>query len=426
MSKDNKGLFTVIKLKFTWSIVIALSIVMTFIVGTFIVFCDSTSKENARLFIQKVIDCNGVFDEEFVVMSNLNRANLYTSSYTSMLVDKKTGQVNSVIKYFGRDLKRSYSEKDLIKYIYSAKTFKSSGKKSDYMYRIVPYDENLNMIVILDMHEEFKSNRKFAQLSTLIFLVSVFIFYVIAKITGKAAVKPAEEAFENQKRFIADASHELKTPVAVISANLDVLENEIKDNKWVSYIRSENNRMAELVQNLLFLAKTDSGKKNTFFSKFDLKETIALTVLPYQTLLYEEDKKLELDLPKEELFVVADENRLKQLIIIFLDNAIKYSGRGDLVRISCGRVLNKNFIRFYNTGEGISEENQKKIFERFFREDSSRQRHAGGYGLGLSIADSIARSHNGKINVESEAGKYAEFTFTFPRHGLKLDTSFEK
>lgn len=426
MARDKKGLFSAIKLKFTWSIVCALCIVMTLIIGTFIVLCDSTSKENGRLFIQTVIDGKGVCHEKFMVVTNLYRTSLYTSNYSSMLLDKKNGNINSVITYFERDLKRSYTAQDLIKHIYCAKTFKSAGKKSDYLYRIVPYDQKSDMIVILDMHEEFKNNRKFAQISTMIFIISLFVSYIIARVIGKAAVKPAEVAFENQKRFIADASHELKTPVAVISANLDVLENEIKDNKWISYIRCENNRMAELVQNLLFLAKTDSGKKNTFFSKFDLKEIITLTVLPYQTLLFEEEKKLELDLPKEELFVVADENRIKQLIIIFLDNAIKYSDRGDLVRISCGRVLNKNFIRVYNTGAGISEENQKKIFERFFREDSSRKRHSGGYGLGLSIADSIARSHNGKINVESEPGKYAEFTFTFPRHGLKTDTSFEK
>ncbi|MBQ2481928.1 MAG: GHKL domain-containing protein, partial [Treponema sp.] len=231
---------------------------------------------------------------------------------------------------------------------------------------------------------------------------------------SRIAVEPVEEAFLRQRNFIADASHELKTPIAVIGANIDVVEQELPGNKWLGYIKTENSRMAELVKNLLYLAKNDADRNNLCMMKFDFANAVEGAALPFESVAMEQGKSMDISVPEEPLWVMGDESHIKQVAVILIDNAIKNSDAGAVIKISVRAEGKKGFLTVYNTGRGIAEKDIPQIFNRFYRADSSRARSTGGYGLGLTIAKSIADSHRGKITVKSEEGKYAEFTFMMP------------
>lgn len=282
--------------------------------------------------------------------------------------------------------------------------FRFAVAKKDYGY----------LIVLLDSVDEITQERRFTFVSLMLFVVSMIVAFGIAWILSLWSIKPVQEAFIKQKQFIADASHELKTPIAVIGANIDVLQQEIKDNKWLDYIKTENSRMGALVKDLLYLAKNDAGRDKLTMLPFDLADAAACAILPFESVAFEQGKTLEIVMPKDPVPITADEAKIKQVVIILTDNALKNSEKGALIRVSAGYDGTKRFVKVYNTGHGIVPEDIDKIFNRFYRVDTSRDRNTGGYGLGLAIAQTIAGEHKGKITVSSELGKYAEFTVMLP------------
>ena len=271
--------------------------------------------------------------------------------------------------------------------------------KKDYGY----------IVVFAEVQAEANLHSRIFRISLYLYLISLVVSVVIAWILSRWAVKPVRTAFEKQKRFVADASHELKTPLAVISANLDVLAGETGENKWIEYIRGEIKRMSKLVKDLLYLAKCDSQEVKYQFCSFDLSRAVMSSVLPFESTVFEQEKTLETDIA-ENIQYVGDESAIKQVAVILLDNAVKHTEQGAVIKVSLSVSGNKKILSVRNTGAGISAEDQKRIFERFYRTDKSRARDTGGYGLGLSIAKSIADIHHAKITVSSVEGEYAEFS----------------
>ena len=192
------------------------------------------------------------------------------------------------------------------------------------------------------------------------------------------------------------------------------------DNKWLGYIKTETERMAEMTKKLLYLARSDSNENKFFMRTFDLCSAIAEVVLPFESVVFEQGKNLQMNFPSEEVLVFADEASLKQIAVIFLDNALKNTEENGIIKISIQSQKNKRFLKVYNTGQGIKPEDIKKIFQRFYRSDTSRNRLTGGSGLGLAIASTIAEAHNGSVYAKSEYGKYAEFTFEIPVNPKKI------
>ena len=265
------------------------------------------------------------------------------------------------------------------------------------------------IIVFAEVQAEANLHAMIFRISIYLYLISLVISVLIAWILSRWAVKPVRVAFEKQKRFVADASHELKTPLAVISANLDVLAGETGENKWIEYIRGEIKRMSKLVKDLLYLAKCDSQEVKYQFCSFDLSRAVMSCVLPFESATFEQEKTLETDIAPN-IQYVGDESAIKQVAVILLDNAIKHTEKGAVIKVSLVVSGSKKILSVRNTGAGISADDQKKIFERFYRTDKSRARDTGGYGLGLSIAKSIADIHHAKLTVNSVEGEYAEFS----------------
>ena len=291
---------------------------------------------------------------------------------------------------------------------------KDFGSVGGVMFTVREFKNSKKLVCMLNRNSELKTLGKLYIYSALLYILSIFVSVLISIPISKYMVRPAEDAFAKQKQFIADASHELKTPIAVIGANIDVLEGEIKGNKWLEYIKAENKRMGELVKDLLYLAKNDAGRNELTFSEFDFSNAVENSVLPFEVVAFESGKTLEFDIQKN-LVCVGDEKSLKQVFIILVDNAIKNSEEGAKITVSAFSEGQKIVYKVHNTGAGIPKDELEKIFLRFYRSDSSRARKTGSYGLGLAIARAIATDHGGTLVADSEVGKWAEFTLTIPR-----------
>lgn len=228
-------------------------------------------------------------------------------------------------------------------------------------------------------------------------LLAVFVFFLSKWIVG-----PVQKAFDRQKQFISDASHELKTPLTIISANADVLENEIGENIRVTHIKNQTARMGGLIRDLLELARADEGRVKPTFYRFDLSQAVLGATLEFESRAFEERKKLSYYV-QENVSYQGDEASLRQLCTILVDNALQHSDNAGEVYVSLSyEGGNRIILSVSNTGSEISEEDLSRIFERFYRSDSSRSRETGGYGLGLAIAKSIVELHGGKIDVHMD------------------------
>lgn len=270
---------------------------------------------------------------------------------------------------------------------------------------------NGTIMVLTDKSSELDMLDNLSRTSVLIGIIAFIVLSVIAFFLSKKSIEPVKVAFEKQKQFISDASHELKTPLTIISANADVLSEEIGTNKWLTYIQAQADRMNVLVNDLLNLTRLENNTGDFIKCDFDLSKAVENTVLPFECRAFEENRKLEIDI-QDGLTVNGSERHIKQMAAIFIDNALKYSDENGTVKVSLSRVGDKNVFSVFNTGTGIKETEKDKIFERFYRSDDSRSRMTGGYGLGLPIAKSIIDKHKFKVSIDNHEGHSICFNVT--------------
>lgn len=272
-------------------------------------------------------------------------------------------------------------------------------------------------IAFADMNREIQRMGGLLTSMLLVGVGGIGAFFLISVYLAKWALKPVEEAWEKQKRFVADASHELKTPLTVILANTGILmshkEETIQDQiKWVTYTQAEANRMKKLVEDLLFLAKYDAEHRPELQAKVNLSDALWSTILPFESVAFESGVSIDTDI-QSDLFMAGNEGQLKQLAIILIDNACKYAGKGGLVKVKLLKNGEQITLKIHNTGAPISAEHLEHIFDRFYRAESARTRETGGYGLGLAIANTIVETHNGKISVTSTEKEGTTFQVLF-------------
>lgn len=244
--------------------------------------------------------------------------------------------------------------------------------------------------------------------------VMLFVIWGISVFFAKRAIAPVEISFDKQKQFITDASHELKTPIAVINANADALlankkETVESQEKWVGYIKSETDRMSKLVTGLLYLSKTDHSDISIESLLFNLSETVRDTILLMETVAYEMGLTLTQHIVPD-IMISGERDKLVQVVKILLDNAIKYTNPNGRIEITLKQSRTQAVFSITNTGQGISKTHQPKIFDRFYRADPSRK-YDGSYGLGLPIAKAIIEQMGGRIDVTSVEGQSTTFVF---------------
>ena len=282
--------------------------------------------------------------------------------------------------------------------------------QSYYLYRTFP---NHSILLIQDNSISFH-NLLVTLMVTAVSCAAAWVLLLFLSIwMVRRMTAPIADAFQKQRQFISDAGHELKTPVAVISANADVLQNEVGENRWLSYIRQETVRMDDLIRNLMLLTQMDDRENRDVLSDFDLSETVEGAALPFESLAFERRISMEMQVAPG-ISLRGNPSEICQLVGILLSNAIEYGDEGGTIRITLTQQHKKAVLSVLNTGIGIAPGELERIFDRFYRVDKGRGRKTGNYGLGLSIAMEIALHHHAELHAESEYGKWADFRCTFP------------
>ena len=268
---------------------------------------------------------------------------------------------------------------------------------SRYAYIFTPN----NTLVIMDNSKVNSILLGHLVSNSLIFIVCEFIIFVITYLITKWIIAPVKKSFEKQKIFVADASHELKTPLSVMIASADAYFND-RNDKWVYNMRSESERMIKLVTELLDLAKTEE-EQDIVMEEYNLSDIIEGSILTFESLFYDNKLKLKYDI-ESDIKLLCNENLITELMSILIDNAIKHCSQRGKVFVNLYRKNKQVILEVKNTGLPIKKEDEERIFERFYKVDISRNRNSNNYGLGLAIAKNIVLKHNGIISAYSNDG----------------------
>lgn len=273
-------------------------------------------------------------------------------------------------------------------------------------------------ITFLDITSRQAILTKLIYTFSIVSLITLVAIFFISRFFANKSIAPIREAFDKQKQFIADASHELKTPLAVINTNVDVLLSNGEDpinaqSKWLHYIKSEVERMTKLTNDLLYLTQVNYSDVKMIYSGFNMSDTVESIILTMEAVIYENNILLDYAI-EPNLTTYGNSEQIKQVVMILLDNALKYTDTKGKINLTLKREYNNIVLSLTNTGKGIPEEHLDRIFDRFYRIDKSRSRNSGGYGLGLAIAKTIVEQHGGKISVKSVLNESTSFKIELP------------
>ncbi len=295
--------------------------------------------------------------------------------------------------------------------VYGGKRLK--GFYHSYRYKIGDLSSGGKIVVFTDLSSSLINVYKLLIQSLLIGAITLIAMFILVFLFSGQAVAPVVESLEKQKRFITDAGHELKTPLAVISANVDVLELESGKSEWSASIKNQVKRMNSLVKNLLTLSRMDEERMHVVYSDFDMSKTVKDTAVSFEALAESGGKKYQMDI-EEDIHITGDKNSIVQLLSLLLDNAMKYSSEKGSIHVILSKEKNI-VLEVSNTCDCIPSGNLDRLFDRFYRADSSRSRETGGYGIGLSVARAIAISHGGNIEALRDGDRIIRFVVTLPK-----------
>lgn len=257
------------------------------------------------------------------------------------------------------------------------------------------------------------------------YVISVVSLFFILNVYADKAVKPIENAFFRQRELVANASHELKTPLTIIDTSLTILnsyKNETveKNMKWFENISVQSQRMLYLINDMLELAKADNLQNNIILRPINISRLLNGVILGMEAAFFENGLNVKSEI-SDDIIIKGDTENLEKLFYIFIDNATKYTPKNGEITMQLYNDKNRAVFRIKNTGSGIPKEKLPKLFERFYRADEAHtQNNSNSFGLGLAIAKSIIDSVGGTINIESEENEFTEFIITFKTHTIDM------
>lgn len=289
------------------------------------------------------------------------------------------------------------------------------GEISSYQLRYLRQDKGpFQRIAFVDMSMGQAILQEMMEPFVIIAVLALLLLCGAAALLSRWVTRPVERAWEQQKQFLSDASHELKTPLTIILSNAELLESaelSARPSRWVDNIRSEAGRMRALVEEMLTLARGDSMARALPLEEVSLSDVAYDCALAFEPVAFEAGMDLFYEITDETL-VQGDPEGLRRILSVLLDNAIKYGAAGGTVRLSLQKTDRHARLEVSNPGEPIPPEQLPHLFERFYRADASRGEKSG-FGLGLPIAAAIAKEHHGEIRAESDAVS-TRFIFTIP------------
>lgn len=280
---------------------------------------------------------------------------------------------------------------------------KTGGYSGSYKYLAQQTDSG-TLYIFLDCTRDLNSFKNFLSISLLVSLCGMLAVFGLVMVLSRRAIRPVAESYEKQKRFITNAGHEIKTPLAIIDSCTEVLEMEQGENKWTQGIRGQVQRLTSLTQSLVSLARMDEGSTNLPMAEFDLSAAVQETLDPFVLLAENRQKRLLCEV-QPGIRLRGNEQTLRQLCSILADNAVKYALPESEIRVSLARKGKKIVLSSDNAAEGLKPGDQSILFDRFYRGDTSHSSEKSGYGIGLSMAQSIVTAHGGKIEAKSPDGK---------------------
>ena len=364
-------------------------------------------KRSSDELLKTLVENNGVMPSFKLNDNSKEEKTVYLKNFSNRFFTVKTDNKKNVITVNTDDVFFT-SASEAVEY---AKDVLSSGKSRGYyggFKYVVENTENGKLIAFVDVVKDFDVFYSNLGNSVVIsFFVLGFVTF-FSFVLSKKAVAPMVQAYEKQNAFITDASHELKTPLAIINTSADVLEMESGESKWTGNIHKQVNRLNGLIGNLISLTKLEESDDLDRL-EFSLSDTLDDCVMDVKEYALSLDKNIVTDIEKDISFK-GDEKLIRQVIGILLDNAIKYAREKSDINVKLTKQNKKIVFTVENEADNLEIKNYNILFERFYRADSSRNSKTGGYGIGLSIAQSIVLKHKGKISADSFDGERIVFT----------------
>ena len=289
----------------------------------------------------------------------------------------------------------------------------TAGFWGDYRYLVLSEGDSIQ-VIFLDCGRSLSSFRATLLASAALALLGLLAVLVLLQILSSRIVRPMAESYEKQKQFITDAGHELKTPMTVISADVDLAEMECGENQWLTDIRRQAERLTCLTNDLIYLSRMEEEQPALQRIEFPLSDLAEEMAQSFQAVARSQEKELALSIHPM-LSCTGDEKAIRQLLSILLDNALKYSPAGGSLALRLEKQGRSALLTVSNTTtQPVEQDKLPHLFDRFYRSDQSRNSQTGGYGLGLSIARSIVLAHKGRIRAESSDGLSLSVVVSLP------------
>lgn len=343
---------------------------------------------------------NTVINNNLIFISIYNdkiqsyHADSYSDEYINKIVERVTNTTQTDFNIDGRIFK------------VRRKSFSKDGIQVFRVYAVYDYSTQYHTIKTLGFTLLF------------VYIFCLFIITLLSYLLALNATKPVKDAFEKEKKLIANASHELKTPLTVALTNLELVQSEpnstVEENKkWLDSATTQMKRMNAMILQMLELSKVESEEHKIQHSPLDFSSLCEGILLSFEAACFEKHITLNTQI-EQNLIVLGNSIETEKLVSTLLDNAIKYTNKSGEINVSLKRTSKHLHLVINNTGEGIPPEKISHVFDRFYKVDESHQESGNSFGLGLSIAKSIAESMNGDITCKSEVGKFTEFEVIIP------------
>ena len=336
----------------------------------------------------------------------------YETRYFSVILDDQstplavnTGRIASV------------NEEDATRYARSLQKIgvTDSGFLGVYRYRVQPVETG-TMYLFLDCSSDLYNAIYMLILSLMIAGAALLLISMMVILLSKRAIRPIQESYDKQRKFITNAGHELKTPLAIIDSCTEVLEMTEGESKWTEGIHEQVGRLTTMTAELISMAKMAESDLELNKRDLDLSELCRETLEPFGLMAEEQGLGYVMDITPDIPFF-GNEQTLKQLCSILADNAVKYAVPGTTIYMTLKKKGRRVHLSSDNVAEGIKKGNRNELFERFYRGDTSHSQEKKGYGIGLSMAETITELHNGRISANSEDGQRLKITASFPERG---------